>query len=101
MAASHGQSFGVTVGTTSGQFIGPNPRRKALIISAPQSNHVTITTQNPAVAHMGLVIYAADPPVHLCACHVGDWIKQPLFAIADTAQQIVGVIECSAGLGEE
>lgn len=98
---SHGAIFSANIQTTSTLLIGANPRRKALVISSPVTNRVTISSDNPAVDRVGITLYAGGPPAVLCSCHVGDWIKGTLFAVADTAAQLVGGVESSAGLDEE
>ena len=83
----------VTVGTTSGPFVGSAANRVCLIISSPKTNAITISQKNPAVLGGGLTIRPDTDTTILCADDVGPWIQGDLQCIADTASETIGVIE--------
>lgn len=83
----------VSVGTTSGLFLGATSNRAGLVISAPKSNPVTISQRNPAVAESGLVLRPGTDATILDVDCVGPWLQGNLYAIAETAGETIGVIE--------
>lgn len=83
----------VTVGTTSGQLVGSNPRRVALFLSCPPTNRITISWLPTAVLDEGVNLYPADPALKLLASEMGNGIAQPITAISAVASQGVAVTE--------
>lgn len=86
----------VTVGTTSGQLVGPNQNRRALVISSPVTNRITLSWAGAAVLDRGITLYPNDPPLELTYDKWGDAIGQPITAIADAAPESLAVIEIQA-----
>jgi len=81
------------VPTTGIQLLGPNPRRTYLVISAPPANRITLGFAGPVVLDQGINLYAADPPFVLLYDHIGQAIREEIWAIASTASQSIGYLD--------
>lgn len=77
----------------SSLLLGPNGRRKAVIISAPVTNRITLSFGGPAVLDKGINLYPGSSPLVLggdwCLC----WITEDIFAISAVADQVIGVVD--------
>lgn len=84
--------FSVNVLTTGSQILGPNSRRRGLIISAPLANQVNFVFGDaPADLLSGIVMYAGVQPLVIAHEYFRDGLTEALQGIAKTAaQQISG-----------
>lgn len=81
----------ISVGTTSTQILGPNPRRWGLLIGSPLTNRVTLSPRLAAVLDNGITLYPTNAPLYLTFGHIGESIREDIYAIAVTAAQTIGV----------
>lgn len=94
MARRMGSLFALTVGTTSIQLIPGAPKRLALTIAPPLAGSVTISDQSPVVSGIGINVLPTGGNLILNYWEHGDWIRKPLFVIADAAGRTIGVLDC-------
>jgi|ERR1700730_375174 len=85
------------VGTSSGLLIGGNMLRWAILISAPNTNRVTLNFQGPAALDLGITLYPGRDPLWLLYDRLGEAIHEDIFAIADTVAQQIGWMEILFG----
>lgn len=77
----------------SQQLLGPNTKRFAVIISAPNLNYITLSFGGEAVLNQGINIYALQNPFILMYDHIGDAICEPIFALASAGAPTIGFID--------
>ncbi len=82
----------VTVGAASIEVVPFAADRTALTLGAIGGT-IFVTKQPTATVTGGLPIVNGTTPFTLCQCHGGDWVKGPIFAIADGAARTLIVIE--------
>lgn len=82
-----------SVAATSGQLVGPNPRRYAIVISCDATDDVTLAFGKPAVLHKGITLFAKGPPFVLLYDHIGQAIREEINAISATGVAVVGVLD--------
>ena len=83
----------VTVGTTATAFVGDSLQRVGLIISAPSATRITLS-EDPNVTDLnGIALYASGTPLLLDIKQVGNVVTRRLFAVSQTASQVVGFVE--------
>jgi hypothetical protein len=82
-----------TVTTSSGLLVSVNPRRWALVISAPLTSRITLDFGGPAVLDQGIVLYPATLPLLLSSEHIGEGLKEDIFAIGAVGSQTIGWME--------
>lgn len=68
--ALRNQQTRLIANASSTVLAGPNPSRKALLISAPPTNRFTLSFGADAVLDQGITLYPAGPPLQLLA---EDW----------------------------
>lgn len=82
-----------SVAATSGQLVGPNPRRWALIVSCDATDDVTLSFGKAAVLHKGINLFKGGPPFVLLYDHVGQAIREEINAISATGAAVIGVVD--------
>ncbi len=83
----------LSVSTTSTDLLPEAPDRVAVIISAPKTNNVTVSTEATAVAQEGVVLYSGNDPLILSAQLHGDLVHRAWTAIAEAGSETISVIE--------
>lgn len=83
----------VAIATTSSLLIAANPRRWAVLISAPTANALTVSLGPTAVAAEGIRLAAGQSPLYLTHDDYGCAIHEQLTAIMETAGTTIGVWE--------
>ena len=86
----------VSVGTSSTSFLKAAPRRVAIIVSAPQTNRVTLSLDPSAILDQGLTLQPSTDPLVLTVERHGDLVTRRWTAISSTVTQGVSVIEVFA-----
>lgn len=82
----------IPIGNTDSPFLGPNPNRVGLILSADSVNRYNISFQSPAVLDRGIVIPPNTQALIIKADDIGSSLTQPIRAIA-AAAITVSVVE--------
>jgi hypothetical protein len=82
LAASESQKI---VGTATIPYIGPNPRRRSLIIFVPSGNRLTISQRSDVALGTGLTLSNSTSPFIMRYSDFGDFMQGQLFACADVA----------------
>ena len=77
----------------STQILGPNVKRRAVIINAPPVNRVTISLTNSAVLDQGITLYPGGQPFQITTGNVGRALEGPISAISAVAPQNVTIID--------
>jgi hypothetical protein len=94
--------YSVSIATTSTVLLSPNPKRIALLISAPLTNRFTLSLRgSAAVLDAGVTLFpsiagaggSAGQFLFLTRTLIGDSIEQPVSAISFNAAQNVNVVE--------
>lgn len=83
----------INVDITEGPLMPGDERRRALIISAPETNRFTITWGTDAHLDLGITLYPGGPPLQLDRNTHGAMVTQPIRAISATALQTVTFAE--------
>lgn len=83
----------INVGVASGPFLGSNKKRLKLTLLRPTVAAYTLTTANPAVNGVGLVVNPGGDPLVLSTEDYGDFLTRDLFCISAGAAQTVRCIE--------
>lgn len=83
----------VTIGIASSQILGPNPRRKMLVLSSPRTNRVSYFFGEEAVLDGGITLSADRVPLVLTHDECGEALHEAIFAIAAVAPETVGIME--------
>jgi hypothetical protein len=83
----------VNVTTAGVTLVGGADDRVRLLIGSPAANRITISTEPTPVADQGINLYAGGNPLALDKQESGSIVRGPLFAIATTADQLIGIVE--------
>ena len=86
----------VSIATTSTLLVEADPRRKALLVCRPPTNEITLSLKEAAVANQGVILDTTDPPLLLTAALHGAMVRGPIYAISDTAAQVITFWETSS-----
>jgi hypothetical protein len=82
-----------TNGTNSTQILGPNAKRRALIVSGNNGTRISLSFGQDAVSDRGLVLQSGSKPVQVGPECAYPWICDPVNAVTSTGGQTVSVIE--------
>jgi len=86
----------IPLGVASAAFLPANPGRAKLTLLRPPVGAYTLTTANPAVNGIGLVIVQGGDPLTLSVEDYGDFLTKALFAISPAGAQNVLALELEA-----
>ncbi len=81
------------VTTGDSPMLGANPRRVALIVSAPVAGTLYLSLWGPAVVGQGIAIPAGTPALKLDADLYGEVFREEVRGIMSGAAQTIGIIE--------
>lgn len=84
------------IGTTSTRLLGPNPKRRALILSPTSLNRCTVSLGMAAVLDQGLTLYPGTQAPPLTYGTYGEALCQDVFAIFENVGETLGYIEIMA-----
>lgn len=83
----------VQVGAGDVQLLGPNRRRKSLLISAPAVHDVWVSFTGPATGSQGLPIHPGTTPVVLGHDDIGDAIHEEIRATCPGGTETITAVE--------
>lgn len=83
----------IPVDVTEGPFVMSDERRRVLIITAPETNRVTLTWGTDAHLDLGITLYPGGQPLVLDRNTHGAMVTQAMRAISATALQTLTYAE--------
>jgi hypothetical protein len=83
----------VTMPATPGQIVGPNPRRKAIIICPNTASSSYISFDSNISTTKGLFLNTAMPPVMLTEDEIGTAVRLPIFGFSSPGTVKVTIYE--------
>lgn len=82
------------VGAADTVLASASPRRKALIVSSPQANRLTVSFgQQAAVLDVGCTLHPGGSPVHFTDANFPGGLTQEVRGIMAVAGETIGVME--------
>lgn len=87
-----GGQVATTVGTTSVQILSGSPHRYSIVLTPGIANHITFSTENPAVLGQGINLGPGDGCCKLNIQHHGDLVRKAWYAIADAGSNAIAVM---------
>jgi hypothetical protein len=88
-----GNQSTVNVQTTVTPLVPQVEDRVALIISAPQTNRITLTFDPVGTLDNGITLYPTQPPLYLTVDRFGRLVQGPIFCVSATGAQNISYWE--------
>lgn len=90
------QQIDVTVLTTAGDALPPNPRRFAVVLSNNGTDSVFISFHGVAIANRGIIVLDTTLPLRLTRHDLGEAIEHAMSAVVATGSGQLGIVESFA-----